>query len=79
MMTSFTWNGMLTTFDLASNTQRSLQVECHPGWRNGALAEYNAKKGIHTSAWSPLGGQVIMPPSQFNGYSPITAKSFFGG
>lgn len=37
-------------------------MESHPGWQNTALVEYNAKKGIHTSAWSPLGGQVPGAP-----------------
>ncbi|CAJ2679435.1 unnamed protein product [Trifolium pratense] len=32
------------------------QVEMNPSWHQGKLREFCKQKGIHVSAWSPLGG-----------------------
>lgn len=37
------------------------QVESHPLWRNDALLTFNWEHGIHTTAWAPLGGQIVVP------------------
>ncbi|KAL6998359.1 NADPH-dependent aldo-keto reductase, chloroplastic [Sarracenia purpurea var. burkii] len=31
------------------------QVECHPSWNQSKLREFCKAKGVHLSAWSPLG------------------------
>ncbi|KAK9787466.1 hypothetical protein WJX73_000850 [Symbiochloris irregularis] len=35
------------------------QIEMHPMWRNSDLLAFNRVHGIHTSAWAPLGGQIV--------------------
>lgn len=35
------------------------QVEMNPSWQQGKLREFCKQKGIHVSAWSPLGGYKL--------------------
>jgi diketogulonate reductase-like aldo/keto reductase len=48
------------------------QVEVHPYFRNTALLEYSKRKGIHLSAYSPLGGQVPNKPDLV--HHPVVMK-----
>lgn len=55
------------------------QIEIHPGFSNNAQREDNARRGIVTEAWSPLGqGQALDSPvvaqvARDHGVSPAQA------
>ena len=57
--TCYNWSNVCldVTSIAPQSTLGVLQVEIHPGFRSTELLEYCLAKGIHPSAWGPLGGQ----------------------